>query len=130
MHTFDERGEAAIVRLRKDRRFNEALYRELGPVKYWAEVARAEREMHPRNTAEKTRTDTHERARAYLDARRREDEMISRTEDIPLESNERDRAKAVNIATAITLVGGALICVSIALTITTIICYKLWTWAI
>lgn len=36
--TFDQRGEAAIARLRLNPDFNEELYRKLGPVQYWTHV--------------------------------------------------------------------------------------------
>jgi hypothetical protein len=148
-HQFDERGEAAIANLRKDKRFNEALYRELGPVRYWTQVRHAEELIANRDTPRQGHdlsVRSHEtpasayvrgareqyeknRARHRAD-REQEVKMISRTDDIPVESNKRGHSKAVNIATAITLVGGALVGVSIVLTCTAIICLKLWIWMV
>lgn len=128
-HTFDERGERAIARLRADKRFNEALYRELGPVKYWTKVREAEERIRLLKRASGGSVlETPQGHNHYTqELRKREDEVSKFDNGLPLEKATKDHSKAVNIATSIMLIGGALAVVGIALTIVAICCYGAWT---
>lgn len=135
--TFDERGEAAIINLRRDKRFNEALYRELGPVKYWTQVRLAEEAIKQRGQKIDSGMivlpeQTPQGHTAYTQPPKKEyeDEMVKLGEGngLPLEkASQKERSKIVNICTSIVLVGAALAVTGICLTVAAMICYGAWT---
>jgi hypothetical protein len=140
-HTFDERGEAAIVNLRRDPRFNEALYRKFGPVKYWTQVREAEeRVAHLSPKVERSReTRAHEYLRRAQDnfqvepgghptRKEYEDEMSKLGPGLPLEkASQKDRSRTANLAAAIVMIALALAAGGVIVTIAAMLCYGAWS---
>ena len=142
MHKFDDRGEAAIVNLRKDPRFNEALYRELGPVLYWTRVREAEERIKQmklvngsslsaegsRDSREVTRTEEYLRRMKEREVQRRNGHLSKIDSDLPVEkATHRDRGRAANLAAVIIMMSLALSAAGIIVTVTVMACYGAWT---
>lgn len=135
-HTFDERGEAAIVNLRRDPRFNEALYRNLGPVLYWTEVRAAEERVRLLKRANGQPTIDPPQGHS-LPRRPREPIELTAEEalivgnfgnGIPLEKASKERSKAVNIAAGAILISLGFAVAAVVITVAVMICYGLWSW--
>lgn len=132
VHKFDERGEAAIINLRKDTRFNEALYRELGPMRYWTQVREAERRLiEMKNARGEPVLDAAGHLMQYPTKKEYENEMMKLGEGngLPLEkASEKEHSKIVNAATTIVMIGAAFSITTIMIAIAAMICYGAWIW--